>query len=572
MIGLSKGNGTTSATMPRSAAASTHPQVLVNRERCAGCQDCLIRCPTEALSLDPIDWVVQADDARCVGCRQCVRVCAFSAIQVEGPRLVAASHPAQTFHPSTIIGDTREIRTGFASWKEAAVEADRCLNCPDPTCARGCPAHNNIPGFIAALREQDLDKAHAILRETSVLPDICSRVCDWNRQCEGACSWKLAGEQPVAIGRLERFVTEQQAVPALKRAPSADAPFSAVIVGSGPAGIAAAWELLAAGAEVTMLEKDLEPGGVLRWGIPSYVLPDDVVRRPFSALQEAGLHLELGVQLGRDVNLDTLLAEHDVVILAHGASVPSKLRATGADLDGVEDATTFLTRGKRALQDGLALVDLPKGSCILVVGAGNTAMDAARTALRLGIKAVAVEWMDERFANVRPDELVEAREEGVDIRFTTTVERLDGDDKGFVKAALLRRTQQTKAGTLPKVLPGSPEQLPIDRVVVATGYRVDASVAGERAPNLPLPRPDLSQTIPDRRWLASGILSTASPVGLQALARDVLLTQATVARSDRVWVAGDALAGPSTVVSSMAHGREAARAILRHEVSQTTWQ
>ncbi len=557
------------ATMTRPAAVSTRPHVLVNRERCAGCQDCLIRCPTEALGFDPVDWVVQADDARCVGCRQCVRVCAYSAIQVEGPRLVAPSQPGRAAHPPSLAGDTTEIRSGFATWKEAAVEADRCLNCPDPTCVRGCPAHNDIPSFIAAVREQNLDKAHAILRKTSVLPDVCSRVCDWNRQCEGACSWTLAGEQPVAIGRLERFVTEQQVVPAVQQVPGADTHLTAVVVGSGPAGVAAAWELLSAGAEVTMLEKDAEPGGVLRWGIPSYVLPDAVVRRPFDALLAAGLRLKTSTALGRDVDLETLLAQHDVVILAHGASVPSRLRAVGADLKGIEDATTYLTRGKRALRDGGSLPDLAKGSTILVVGAGNTAMDAARTSLRLGIKAIAVEWMDERFANVRPDELAEARQEGVEIRFTTTVERLDGDGQGFVKTAVLRRTRQTKAGTLPTVLPGAPERLPVDRVVVATGFRVDAKVGGSLVPSLPLPRPDLSDAIPDRRWLASGILSTASPVGLQALAREELLSQATIARADRVWVAGDALSGPSTVALSMAQGREAARAILRHYASQT---
>ena len=563
MIGVAKGNGTIDATPTRSVAAPTQPRVLVNRERCVGCQDCLIRCPTEALCLDPIDWVIQAENARCVGCRQCVRVCAFHAIQVEGPRLVAPSQPARTFHPPDIIGDTHEIRQGFRSWQEAAVEADRCLDCPDPTCVRGCPAHNNIPGFIAALRAQDLDTAHAILRETSVLPDICSRVCDWNHQCEGACTWALAGEQPVAIGRLERFVTERQAVPALARTVGDDVALRVVIVGSGPAGIAAAWELLAAGAAVTMLEKDAEPGGVLNWGIPSYVLPDAIVRRPFAALQEAGLRLELNTQLGRDVDLETLLAEYAVVILAHGASVPSKVRVPGADLAGVEDATSFLTRAKSALQVGTTLSDLPEGSRILVVGAGDTGMDVARTARRFGITVIAIRRMAERFASVRPDELSVARAEGVEIRFATTIDRLVGDDQGRVQGAWLRHTQQTKASDSPRVGPDSPEYLPVDRVVVATGYQVDRSVGANRAPNLPLAHPDLTHTIPDRHWLASGILATSSPVGLQALAHEEMLQQAMVARAERVWVVGDALSGPSTVVTSMAQGREAARAILR---------
>ncbi|HUX88945.1 MAG TPA: FAD-dependent oxidoreductase, partial [Chloroflexota bacterium] len=249
------------------------------------------------------------------------------------------------------------------------------------------------------------------------------------------------------------------------------------------------------------------------------------------------------------------------VILAHGATNPNQLRVPGADLAGVEDATSFLTRAKQALQEGTILHDLLKGSQILVVGAGDTGMDVARTALRLGIKSVAIRRMEERFASVRPDELIEAREEGVEIRFARTVQRLVGDANGRVQGVWLQRTRQTKASETPKVLPES-EYLPVDRVIVAAGYRVDRAVAASRVPNLPLPQPDLSREVPDRLWLASGILSTPSPIGRQALVREEQLEQASVARAERVWVVGDALTGPSTVVTSMAQGREAARAIL----------
>lgn len=243
-----------------------HGLVRVDAERCVGCQECVIRCPTGALSLDSENWIAQADDQLCVGCRQCQRVCPYSAIAVSGPMVVGPRQQAPVLHPSALVGNVREVRRGFSSWGQAVAEAERCLRCPDPTCLEGCPAHNDIPGFIAAVRERDLSTAHAVLRETSVLPDICSRVCDQSVQCEGACSWALAGGQPVAIGQLERFITDRAAVPGVERSSADGADLSVAVVGSGPAGCAAAWWLLAAGAKVTMLEKDERPGGFCAGG------------------------------------------------------------------------------------------------------------------------------------------------------------------------------------------------------------------------------------------------------------------------------------------------------------------
>ncbi|EQD53607.1 glutamate synthase (NADPH), homotetrameric, partial [mine drainage metagenome] len=245
----------------RDRDVSEHAFVHVDSERCVGCQECVIRCPTGALRLDPENWIAQADDRLCVGCRQCQRVCPFSAIAVSGPVVVGPRQEPSAVHPSALLGNVREVRRGFAGWSEAVAEAERCLRCPDPTCLEGCPAHNDIPGFIAAVRDRDLEAAHAILRETSVLPDICSRVCDQSVQCEGACSWALAGGQPVAIGQLERFITDRAQVPGVARSSSEGLGLSVAVVGSGPAGCAAAWWLLAAGAKVTMVEKDERPGG-----------------------------------------------------------------------------------------------------------------------------------------------------------------------------------------------------------------------------------------------------------------------------------------------------------------------
>src|SRR5471030_1046465 len=193
---------------------SQHVTVLV--DRCAGCQECVVRCPTDALSMEPSTWTAISDDAFCVGCRQCVRTCPFAAIVVQGPVLVTARVSCPSHQPEQLAGSLEETRTGIHSWADAIAEASRCLTCPDPTCVRGCPAHNDIPSFIAAIRDGDLDEAHRVLRLTSLLPDICSRVCDQAVQCEGACTWSLAGDTPVAIGALERFITDNSRMPPLE--------------------------------------------------------------------------------------------------------------------------------------------------------------------------------------------------------------------------------------------------------------------------------------------------------------------------------------------------------------------
>ena len=273
------------------------PKVHVIKDRCAGCQECVIRCPTRALSINIATWLAVADNELCVGCRQCVRTCPFSAITVEGPLIVAErKHLAPAAVP-VVMGDVTEVRPGFSRFEDAVKEAERCLNCPDPTCVRGCPAHNDIPAFIEAIRNRDLERAQKVLSETSCLPDACSRVCDWATQCEGACNWALAGGEPVAIGKLERFVTDHSSVPLVRRTSERGKGLSVGIIGLGPAGIAAAWELASAGASVTIYERAPEAGGVMQWGIPSYVFPDHVSQRPIKALLDTGVDIRTNTQL-----------------------------------------------------------------------------------------------------------------------------------------------------------------------------------------------------------------------------------------------------------------------------------
>ena len=555
-------------------AFSARPTVRILADRCAGCQECVIRCPTGALSMDAKRWVALDDSDLCVGCRQCERTCPFSAIVVEGPMLVGPRVDPLPNHPVHLRGDIQEIRSGFIGWSEALAEADRCLQCPDPTCVRGCPAHNDIPSFIAAVRERDLAGAHQILARTSVIPDICSRVCNQAAQCEGACSWSLAGGTPVAIGRLERFVADNMPVPSPTVVPVAD-PLSVGIVGSGPAAAGAAWDLVEAGATVTVYEKDEVPGGLCVWGIPDFTLAEDIALRPWRQLERAGLDLRCEVEIHAK-DLDRLLAIHDALIVANGAGVPLRLPVPGADLDGVVEATSFLQGARVALEPtgdprafcttlGLGDPDLGRSAHVLVLGAGNTAMDVARTARRLGMSATCIDWLDERFALARPDELAEARHEGVEIRFSHTLTALRGVS-GRVARADLARTEQNRADKRPKVLAGDAVEMEVDLVVMAMGYRNDPDFVNV-LPGTPLRRETAG--VADRRWQASGILANPASayanhndVGALALKREVSLWAAALPVSERLWVVGDALTGPATVVEAMAQGRRAARAVL----------
>lgn len=413
---------------------------------------------------------------------------------------------------------------------------------------------------------------------------MCSRVCDQSAQCEGSCTWSLAGGTPVAIGKLERFVADNAPVPApggsTDRAPGAG--LSVAVVGSGPAGIGAAWQLTESGASVTVYERDDKPGGLIDWGIPDFTLPNEIARRPWQQLTEAGVDLRCGTEVRAD-DVSRLLTEHDAVILAHGAPVPIKPSVPGSDLDGVTNATSFLKDGKAALRshDDLELFAatyrLPVRDAdaagpldenaprVLVLGAGNTAMDVARTARRLGLWTVCVDWVDERFAIARPDELAEARHEGVEIRFLRTLARLEGQE-GRVSRAALTLTRQERADRKPELLEGRMEMINTDLVVMAMGYRTDVSFA-PLLPGTPLRRE--ATGLPDRRWLASGILAGPAPefahgkpVGKLALGRETGLNAALLPYQERLWAAGDAIVGPSTVVEAMTQGKLAAAAVI----------
>ncbi len=556
------------------------PTVTVFADRCAGCEECLVRCPTQAIEMDSYSWTVTINNELCVGCLQCTRTCPFSAIKIESEDLSKTRVELNIHKPKELLLDKSETRRGITNWTDALAEASRCLNCPDPTCVRGCPTHNNIPGFIAAIRSGNLDDAQEILTNTSVLPDVCSRVCDQALQCEGSCTWSLAGHEPVAVGALERFITENSNIGPIKTRSEKAKGLNVAVIGAGPAGASAATELVANGASVTVFEKNTEPGGLMRTAIPEFTLPQNVSQRIWESLKNKGVKFEFGNEVNV-TKINELKNEYDAVILAVGAQAPLKLPVPGSDLKGIVDAVEFLEKADQLLKSKYTIEEMypeifkrannksngnSSKPMILVLGAGNTAMDVARMSRRLGANAVCVDWMSQQFAPVRPDELVEAREEGVDIKFNTTVSSFVGDE--YVNSAKLSLTQQEVATKLPKVVKENAIDLKVDLVVMAMGFRLDKQLT-ETFSMLPYRKktPDMI----DRVWQASGITAVPSvawargqSVGKLTVARENARLKAGLPITDNVWVVGDALIGPSTVVEAMAHGKHAAVSVIEH--------
>jgi len=557
------------------------PKATVLSDRCAGCEECLIRCPTQAIEMDNFSWTVVVNEELCVGCLQCVRTCPFAAIEIESDNLSKKRVELSFYHPKNLLFDKSETRRGITNWKDALEEASRCIGCPDPTCVRGCPTHNDIPGFIAALREGNLNKAQEILAKTTVLPDVCSRVCDQALQCEGACTWALAGYEPVAIGALERFITENSNIAPVEQKSDKGAGLNIAIIGAGPAGASAACELVKNGASVTIFEKSDKPGGLMRTGIPEFTLPHSISQRVWDCLKVSkGVKFEFGKEININ-ELDSLKDQYDAVILAIGAQTPLKLPVAGSDLEGIVDALEFLEKADTCLKEKRNITEMypevfedfkrnSKDSnlqpMILVLGAGNTAMDVARIARRLGANALCIDWMSQEFAPVRPDELDEAKLEGVEIKFNTTVSCFVGEK--FVKAAKLSLTEQKDATKLPKIIKQNAIELKVDLVVMAMGFRLDKQLQNKFS-ELPY-----RKTVPemiDRTWQASGITAIkkvkwarGQSVGNLSIARENARLRAGFPIVDNVWVVGDALIGPSTVVEAMAHGKNAAISIINH--------
>lgn len=354
--------------------------------------------------------------------------------------------------------------------EQVKLEASRCLTCKNARCVQGCPVNINIPEFIKALKEDDLEKAGDVIRETSLLPSVCGRVCPQERQCEGKCVLGIKGE-PVAIGALERYVGDNTAMKVGEIKPSGK---KVAIVGSGCAGITAAADLRKAGHEVVVFEALHKLGGVLRYGIPPFRLPRTVLDREIDTLKKIGVKFETNVIVGKSITIKQLKEDgFDAIFICSGAGLPKMMGVPGENLNGVYSANEFLTRvnlmGANKAENP---TPLRVGKKVAIIGGGNVAMDAARTAVRVGFEDVSILYRrTEAELPARLEEIRHAKEEGVVFKFLHAPAEIYGED-GYVKGMrfdLMELGEPDESGRRRPVATGESVDMDFDTVIVALG-------------------------------------------------------------------------------------------------------
>lgn len=450
--------------------------------------------------------------------------------------------------PQERVRDFHEIVLSYDS-ETAMREASRCLQCPQPsTCVLACPLHNDIPGALWLISQGDFLSAASLYRQTSPFPEICGRVCPQERLCEGACVLGKGTHAP-ALGKLEMFVADyqrrEQGWPVAEREPFTG--HDVAVVGSGPAGLAAAEALARRGHKVTVYEAAAYPGGLLLYGIPSFKLPKSLVIGKIESLRQLGVKFVCNTRIGEHLSVDDLfLADFHAVFLAVGANVDATLSVPGADLEGIYLSGQFLFR-TQAPRDLLpaSLRPAPSvGERVAVIGGGDTATDCLRTALRLG--AAEVTGYYRRTEAEMPGshrERQHALEEGADIEYLVAPVRFLGDDRGHVCALELQRMglgePDASGRRRPVPIPGSEYSVAVDTVILALGYWPDDT---------------LGQTTPGLKTHDHGLIA-AGPGGQTS--------------RPGVFAAGDAVSGPDLVSTALAAGLRAAEAIDDYLRSRT---
>jgi len=462
-----------------------------------------------------------------------------------GTGIIPRRVPAREQPPGERIRNFSEVSLGYTA-ERAREEAARCLQCRKPGCVDGCPVHVPIPEFIKAIREGDFDAAIRIIKEVNILPAVCGRVCPQENQCEKLCTLGRKYE-PVAIGRLERFAADHEREQGKTVLPdrAGATGMKVAIVGSGPSGLTCAFDLARLGHSVTIYEALHEPGGVLVYGIPEFRLPKAIVSHEIGLLREMGVEIVTNAVVGRLVTVDEILAQFDACFIGTGAGFPRFMNIEGESLCGVYSANEFLTRANLMRAYAFPDYDTPikVGERVVVVGGGNVAMDAVRTALRLGAREATIVYrrsMTELPA--RREEVHHAEAEGVRFELCTNPVRILGED-GEVRAVECVRMDlcelDESGRRRPRPIEGSEFTIPADVVIMAIGT-------------------------------AANPLVQRSTPGLAVTERGYIIVDDETGRTsiEGVYAGGDIVTGSATVISAMGAGRKAARAIHEYLTTQ----
>jgi glutamate synthase (NADPH/NADH) small chain len=438
------------------------------------------------------------------------------------------------------INNFDEVAIGYDE-EQALVEASRCLDCKKPLCVEGCPVDINIPLFIKFIKEKDYAKAVQTIKEKNNLPAICGRVCPQENQCEKRC---VLGKkyQPVAIGGLERFVADWEMKHSADTRPVVLPPSGkkVAVIGSGPAGLTAAADLARLGHQVTIFEALHTAGGVLVYGIPEFRLPKTIVEKEINGIRQLGVEIKTNMVIGKIHTVDELLADgFDAVFVGTGAGLPYFMNIPGENLNGVYSANEFLTRINlmKAYLFPEYLTPIRLGKKVAVVGAGNVAMDSARTALRLGAQECYIVYRrSDQEMPVRREEIEHAREEGVQFKLLTSPVEIIGDEKGWVRSMVCQRFElgepDASGRRRPIAIPGSEYEIEIDTVIMAIGQG---------------PNPLIGQTTADLELNRNGNIVADESTGQTS--------------KPGVFAGGDIVTGAATVIQAMGAGKKAAQAI-----------
>lgn len=447
--------------------------------------------------------------------------------------------PVREQDPKVRATNFEEVCLGYNS-EEAMEEASRCINCKNAQCMKGCPVAINIPGFIEQVKNGDFNKAYEIISESSALPAVCGRVCPQESQCEGKCIRGIKGE-PISIGKLERFVADYASEHGVKPAGAKEKKGQKVaVIGSGPAGLTCAGDLAKMGYDVTIFEALHQAGGVLVYGIPEFRLPKEkVVAKEIENVKSLGVKIETNVVVGKSITVDELLSDEgfDAVFIGSGAGLPKFMGIPGENANGVFSANEYLTRSNlmKAFDEN-STTPIMRAKKVAVVGGGNVAMDAARTALRLGAEVHVVYRRSEEELPARVEEVHHAKEEGIIFNLLTNPVEILADENGWVKGIRCIRMElgepDESGRRSPVEIPGSEFEIEVDAVIMSLGTS---------------PNPLISSTTK----------------GLEVNKRKCIVAEEEFGKTSKtgVYAGGDAVTGAATVILAMGAGKNAAKGI-----------